>query len=224
MGDLDINALDLVVLAVLLISGVLAFWRGFVQEVLSITAWIGAAFAALYGLPLVRPLARRHIEADWIADAVAGGALFLITLLFLSLITHAIAGRVRGSALSGIDRSLGFIFGMARGAFLVCLAYMLGMWLMDGGKSPEWLEAARTKPLIEYGARAIQRVLPDEYGRTEAVARQAAEDARRAMEAERAYRELTQPKPRATQGANPSRPGYGDTERQDMDRLFKNTQ
>lgn len=224
MGDLDINTVDLLVIAVLLISGVLAFWRGFVQEVLSITAWIGAAFVALYGLPLARPLARRYIEADWIADAAAGGALFLVTLLVLSLLTQAIARRVRGSALNGIDRSLGFVFGVARGAFLVCLAYMFGVWLTDGGKPPEWLEAARTRPLMEYGARAIQKVLPDEYGKTEAVAKQAAEDARRAMEAERAYRELTQPRPRAAQGTPPSRPGYADTERQGMDQLFKSNQ
>lgn len=223
MGDVNLNAVDLAVVGILLVSGVLAFWRGFVHEVLSVTAWVGAAFAALYGLPLLRPFTRQYIEVDWIADAATGGAIFLVTLLVLSLITHAVARRVRGSALNGVDRSLGFVFGLARGAFLVCLAYMFGVWLMDDDKPPEWLETARTQPLMDRGAHLIQYLLPDEYGRTEAMAKRAAEEARRAAEAERTYRQLTAPRPRGG-GDETSRPGYGEAERQDMNRLIESNQ
>jgi len=72
MDNLPINATDILVFAILLISGLLAFFRGFVREVLSVGAWVGAAFATLYGFAHVRPYARDLIGIDMIADIIAG--------------------------------------------------------------------------------------------------------------------------------------------------------
>ncbi|WP_142848695.1 CvpA family protein [Telmatospirillum sp. J64-1] len=220
-------AVDVIVIAVLILSGLFAFMRGFVHEVLAITAWVGAAFAALYGLPLARPIAHQYIPTAWAADLAAGAVLFLVTLLILSILTKTISKQVRDSALNSVDRSLGFVFGLIRGALLASLAYMLALWLVDPSEHPRWLADAKSRPLMAQGAGMIQAMLPSEYNMGETQARRAADQTREALELKRAYDNLANPQPRQ---ANPTpapeqqTPSYGASERRDMDRLFQSNQ
>lgn len=218
----QVNALDIAVIAVLLLSGLFALMRGFVHEVLSVTAWVGAALATLYGLPLARPLARQYIEADWLADIAAGAGIFLVTLIVLSLLTNMLARRVRDSALNSLDRSLGFVFGLVRGAVLVSLAYILALWLSAPGDPPAWITEAKTRPMIEGGARLLQAAVPEEYGQAEAATRSAADEARRVREAEKAFRELARPS--AGEPTASPLPYYGKAERQQLDLLIQRNQ
>ena len=89
---------DIVILVVLLISALLAFARGFVKEMLSVFAWVGAALAALYGFPYVRPLARKYVSVEIVADLIAGAAVFVVALIRLSILSQAISSGVRQSA------------------------------------------------------------------------------------------------------------------------------
>ena len=112
LSDLPINVVDIGVLLILLISAVLAYACGFVHEVLSVGGWIGAIFATFYGFPYAKPFARKYISLDLAADLTAGTVIFIVTLVFLSLITRAVAKSVKASALNVLDRSLGFLFGL----------------------------------------------------------------------------------------------------------------
>lgn len=216
------NFLDIAIVVVLLLSGLFALMRGFVHEVLSVTAWLGAALATLYGLPLARPLARQHIETGWMADAAAGGAIFLVTLVVLSVLTHMVARRVRSSALNSLDRSLGFVFGLLRGAVLVCLAYVLAMWLIEPDEPPTWMTAAKTRPLVEAGARMLQSALPAEYGRAEAATKGTAGDAKRLGEAGKAFYDLQRPSiGKPTTPTTPATPSYDERDQQQMNNLFQ---
>jgi len=233
---MDANALDIAVLAVLLLSGLFAMMRGFVQEVLSIAGWIGAALVTLYGLPQARPIALQYISSPTMADVAAGAALFLSTLLVLSIITHYIAKQVRGSMLSHLDRSLGFVFGLARGALIVCLAYMVAVWLYQpkegsakeaaGVKLPVWLTDAKTRPYLDLGADVIGAALPEAYGMAESRAKQVDESARKAIELNRAYNNLMSPKPLGDQStpANQATPSYSNSDRNDMNNAVRSNQ
>ena len=145
------NTLDLIVLAIIGISGLFAFARGFVREALSIGAWVASGFVAIYGFPTVRPIARSLIGNPTVADIVAGAALFLGALVILTLATAALASRVKGSALSALDRTLGFVFGLIRGAVLACLAWVLLAWAWPEAEWPDWAQKARLKPFLESG-------------------------------------------------------------------------
>ncbi|HUN50767.1 MAG TPA: CvpA family protein, partial [Candidatus Sulfotelmatobacter sp.] len=112
MDKLPLNPIDLGIIAVVLLSGVLAFFRGFVKEVLAIVGWIGAAFATLYLFTPLAPIARRYLTPALLADAVTALTVFIIAVIILSVISHAIAARVRDSVLSALDRALGFLFGI----------------------------------------------------------------------------------------------------------------
>lgn len=163
MSSLPINIVDLIVIVVLLLSALLALFRGIVKEVLSIVGWVAALAATYFFFPYARDMARVYIESRLFADIAAGIALFLPTLILCSLLTHWASERVRASAISAVDRSLGFLFGLARGALIVVVAFWITDRLIPEQTRPAWLNDAKTRPLAEagyfWGAEMILRQL-----------------------------------------------------------------
>lgn len=155
---------DGVVLAVLAVSAVLAFLRGLVAEILGVGAWVGAGTVAVALQPTTLALMQGSVEPPWLADALALAGVFLVVLLVLKLLIGVIARRVQNSLLGGTDRALGLVFGAARGAFLVILAYILGgMVLPAAEKWPEAVRDARSLPLVVEGATLLVEQLPPDY-------------------------------------------------------------
>jgi membrane protein required for colicin V production len=150
--------------AVILVSAIIAFFRGLVREVLSLGAWVGAAAAAFVARPYLLPHTTPLIDPPWAADAAGAGAVFIVVLIILKLLTNAIADRVQDSSLGGVDRVLGLAFGAARGAVLLVAAYiMAGMFAPETASWPDQVKRARTLPLLGEGARiAVERV-PEAY-------------------------------------------------------------
>jgi len=222
VADLPLTVLDIALIAVLVVSGLFAFARGFVHEVLSVGGWVGAVLAAFFALPYARPYARPLVENELIADIAAGVAIFLVTLVILSFAKRSISRRVQDSALNALDRSLGFLFGVLRGAVLISLAYIAVEWMMPPADQPPWLRGARAMPLVEEGARLLKSVVPDE---TRAAAEESAggarDDARKVLETQRMLRDIMTPEPKGGDaGGDAGSEGYGQKERREMERLI----
>lgn len=161
------NWVDGVVLAVLALSAIVALFRGLVQEVLGIGAWVGAAAAALALQPVLSPPLLPYVETPWIADALAIAGVFLAVLVVLKIVIAVVARRVQDSALGGTDRALGMVFGLLRGAFLVVGAYILGGMVLSGPERwPDPVREARSLPLVHEGARWLMEQLPPDFRRT----------------------------------------------------------
>jgi len=214
---------DVGLVIVLIISGLLAFVRGFIQEVLSIGAWIGAIAATIFGLPYVKPFTREFISHTMLADVAAGGAIFLVTLVILWILTRMIANSVKGSALNALDRSLGFVFGLVRGAVLVCLLFIGVQWLVKPEQQPDWLRNARSLPLVVWGADQLRSLVPTDAQEAAAGAAGAAEDeARKVLETHRMLRDIMSPEPKGPPSeTEPGVDGYTPKERRDMERLIE---
>jgi membrane protein required for colicin V production len=154
---------DLIVLAVLAVSGALAFMRGFVREILGLAGWVGAIAAAVWGLPLLRPrLAHWTHSSPW-ADPVGFVVIFLVTLIVLLLIARVIGRAVRDSPLGGFDRTLGLVFGLVRGAALVIIAYIGAGMVVPVDQWPEPVQQARLLWPAFVGARWTVQQLPSSY-------------------------------------------------------------
>ncbi|WP_158044519.1 CvpA family protein [Skermanella pratensis] len=230
MDSTSINPTDIAVIVILLLSALLAFARGLVREVLSVGAWVGAAFATLYLFPHVLPLVQQVVAKDLIAKGVAGLAVFVTSLILLSILSHQISKGVRGSALSAVDRSLGFVFGIARGAVIVCLAYISVTWVFPPTEQPRWLRDARTMPVIQTGAEMLRNLVPGRTGPAvesasgAAAAKAAADMASRAIQ-EEALKRLSTPRPTpaaaTNAGAQVPDSGYKDRDRTELDRLIE---
>jgi len=157
------NMVDLAVLGVVLASGLLALIRGFVREAVALTVWLGASAAAVYLYPLFKPWVHHHIKTELVADAATSVGVFCAALVILIPLGHVVSGLVRGRALTSIDRSLGFVFGLMRGALVVCLLFLLTLWIWpDKEKEPDILAQAKTRPLMQAGAEVLKTFLPKE--------------------------------------------------------------
>jgi membrane protein required for colicin V production len=153
---------DIVIAVVLLISGVLALFRGFVKEFLTIAGWIGAIFVTLYGYQHVAPLLADFIKDSWVAELVAASALFLMSLVILTIVSHMIASRVQGSVLGHLDRALGFVFGLVRGMALISLIYLVSTLFWDEDNLPDQIHDARSLPLVKAGADFLASLAPED--------------------------------------------------------------
>jgi membrane protein required for colicin V production len=154
---------DAIMLAIIAISGLLALARGLVRELLGIGAWIGAAFAALTFYPHVEPLLDGIINNPKLLVPVAFAIVFLVVLVVLLIISAWIGSLVRDSVLSGLDRSLGLVFGLVRGGVIVCLLYVGLSMLLQPAEWPPGLVNARFLPYAESGAVWIVNFLPAGY-------------------------------------------------------------
>lgn len=194
MSVLPIAVADIVVVGILLISGLLAMVRGFIREVLAVASWIGAIFATLYGIKPFTPLVRRAIDIPVATDVVAGAIIFLVSLIAFGLISRAISRGMHQTGLGILDRTLGFLFGVARGALIVCLAYLVFTWIGDEKRLPTWLAEARTLPLVQTGSKMIVALIPRtmrEDGKTTAT--QPEPGPRRGAELQTMLRSMMQP-------------------------------
>jgi len=155
------NSLDICVVGLVILSGLMAFARGFVRECLSIASWLGATAAALYGLPYLRPFAERHFPKGAVADGVAAGTAFILTLIVLTVITGIISRHVKRSSLSALDRTLGLLFGLGRGVLLVTIGFLaLSFFLPAKGEQPQWIADSRTAPIFANASAEIARLVP----------------------------------------------------------------
>ena len=131
------------------------------------------------------------------------------------------------TAFSPIDRTLGFVFGLARGVFLVCLAYLLLAAALPPADWPPWLRDAKSGPYLNEGADLLKGFLPESLKLKSADL--IPEPVDPAVEARRAMRALATPTPPAMGPAvglasgkpeTASSPRYREQNRRDLDRLI----
>jgi membrane protein required for colicin V production len=158
---MPITLLDVVLIAVMLISGLLAMIRGFMREVLSIAAWVLAAGATLYAYGKLLPAATAYFNSDIIAKATVIGGVFLVTLLAVSIVTVRISDMVLDSRVGAIDRTMGFLFGLARGLIIVVVAFGFFDWLVPEKSQPTWVTDAKSKVFLANTADWLRSMSPD---------------------------------------------------------------
>ena len=155
---MPISWLDVILIAIMLISGFLAMVRGFTREVLSIFSWAMAAIAALYLTPKYATLLEPYVGNPSIAQIAFAAGVFILTLIVVSLITFRISDSVLDSRVGALDRTFGFIFGLARGFLLVAIVFILFTALARD--EPTWVRNAQSYAILQKTRIAIESLLP----------------------------------------------------------------
>jgi len=159
---MPITLLDIIVLAVMLLSGLLAMIRGFMREILSIAAWGAAALTTLYAFPKLLPTAKTYFNNDTIAMIAVVAGVFLGTLLVATVITSRISDMVLDSRIGALDRTLGFLFGLGRGLLIVVVAFLFFAWLVPDKQQPDWVRSAKSLSVLQSSGAWLQSLLPDD--------------------------------------------------------------
>jgi membrane protein required for colicin V production len=158
---MPITLLDGILVGFTLVSAMLAMVRGFSREVLSVVSWAAAAAAAFFFYKPVLPYLKPYIENEKIAMAASAGAVFIIALIVVSVITMKLADWIIDSRIGALDRTLGFLYGAARGVLVVAVALLFFNWLA-GAKAPAWVADAKSRPLLEQIGAKLQSLLPED--------------------------------------------------------------
>jgi membrane protein required for colicin V production len=159
---MPITLLDIVLIVVMLISGLLAMVRGFMREILSIIAWVLAAGATLYSYAKLLPLAKQYFNSDVVATIAVVGGVFLLTLLIVSVLTVRLSDMVLDSRVGALDRTLGFLFGLARGLVIVVVAFIFFTWLVPDRSQPDWVKNAKSKIVLSNAGDWLKQQLPED--------------------------------------------------------------
>lgn len=171
MEDLPFTALDLVVGIIVLISALVALSRGAVRETLTIASWVGAFAAAIYGYEHAKPLLRDAIGNELLTDIATLAVVFFVPLIVFRIIAGMIASAFDEGGLGALDKFVGLILGVARGAAIAVAIYMIASFFVPPDKQPDWVQTAQVKPYLERGAAVVRQFLPqdlEEQGETAA--------------------------------------------------------
>jgi len=157
------NWVDLVVLAILVLSGLIGLMRGGAREVLGLCAWVGAAVLATRLYPQGLPLSRRLIGDDAVADPVAFLVVFVVLLIAFLLVAAALGSLVRGSLLGSLDRLAGGVFGLLRGFLVLVIAFLVVVPLLPTAEWPQSVRDCRSLGYVRQGAVFVAARLPDRF-------------------------------------------------------------
>lgn len=149
---------DYAVIAVLAVSVLIGIWRGFVREVFALGGWVAAFVAAMLFAGQAGELLPASSATPFVRSAAAGVVIFVVVLIVCSIAGMLFARVLRVAGLGLADRTLGGVFGFARGA-LISLISVLAAGLTALPKEPFWREAALSGPL-ETAVVALKPYLP----------------------------------------------------------------
>lgn len=155
------NTFDIIVLTVIGLSSLLAFVRGFLRETLSLVAWGAAGVAAWYGYAPAGEMLKPYMSSEKLALAVGAVGIFVLVLIVLSIVNFILVRAAHKANIGPLDRSLGFAFGLARGALIVSLAHLGFSLVFAREEMPEWFQHAKTARLVEMGSEVFASMAPD---------------------------------------------------------------
>ncbi len=159
---MTLGTIDFIILGIMFISVLFALYRGLVRELLGISSWLLAGFSALYSYDPLLKLCEGTFENAKLAAITFSVLLALIILVVMTIINAFITKRLRKSALSGLDRIFGFVFGIARALLIVALIYIFAATLM---LSPQYVAKIKQEnksiAYVEIMADYLENIFPD---------------------------------------------------------------
>lgn len=233
---------DIVVLSSLLISGAIAFLRGFIREVLTIFGILGGLVAAYFGGKPLTPLVQgwlgvqdgkepeklfNVVPFDILGQVLAYGGVFLLVVIALTIVSHVLSGAAKAAGLGPVDRTLGVVFGLARGILLLALLYMPVQLFVDDAKRDEWFADSKTRIYVESTSNWLSALIPDTMKEdTKDKAEKAAEDAAQATRERLEQIDILKPDSAAPKKETPAPSdqtgtGYDRQDRQNLNQLLE---
>ena len=157
------TSFDYAVIAIIVLSALVGWWRGFMYELFSLIGWLAAYIVARTYSSQVLPYVPVAVGEEMMRSAAAFAALFIATLIVGALFAWFLARLAKFAGLSGMDGKFGAIFGMLRGGLVVIALVWLG-GLTQLPQLPFWRNALSSKPL-QQAALYAKNYLPEDAAR-----------------------------------------------------------
>lgn len=153
------NWIDFAFIALILVSGLISLYRGFVREVFSLLTWILAIWVGIRFAGTVAAYLPAALSDQTLRLGIAFAVLFILVLIVGGVAGIVAMRLVRGTGLTGTDRSLGIVFGLLRGVLIVVLLVFLASLTLIPQES--WWQESRLVPEFERAVAWILDLLPE---------------------------------------------------------------
>ena len=149
MDILTIDPTDLASLIIIFCFGFFSLFRGFIRELFSIIGWIFAVLVAIYFTPFVLSKVQFVLPSFSLSPLIAGVLIALVVYILFRILGGLFQKRLGKANISAVNRSLGFLLGLAKGFALVCITIFITKTFLNEAEYPNWLRTSKSLPLIE---------------------------------------------------------------------------
>ena len=164
----NMNVVDLAAIAIILVSTILAYFRGLSREILAIVSWVIAALMGfiiapyldpfINKIPIIKEILMDSCELSIMISYIVG---FLLSLIFLSLLIPILTNIIHQSNLNGLDKLLGLCFGASRGLLIIIvLTIVYDLFFIDN-KSLLQVESSQTNKLSAEIKNEVKVLIPN---------------------------------------------------------------
>jgi membrane protein required for colicin V production len=152
--------IDLFIIAVIVLSALISLVRGFVKESISLVTWVVAGVLALRYYAPMADLLEPFINSVNLRQWVGGGILFIATLVVGAIVNFIVSQLVSKTGLSGTDKTLGVVFGAARGVLIVTMLVLLAS--LTPMPEADWWKDSAMVGFFQQLAEWVRGVIPDD--------------------------------------------------------------
>ena len=155
------NVIDIIIISIILISSIVATFRGFIKEFFSVISWILSIVIAFDFFEKSKSILSEYITQKIIIDIIAFGIPFIIVFLICNLLSTWLSTKFNTSDIL-FDKFFGFLFGAFRGILVIILLY-IGFKYLIGENLPAFLIDAYSFQYLELIGEMLKEVLMDDY-------------------------------------------------------------
>jgi len=156
------SIIDLIYIAVTLLSLIKCYKKGFVLSVLSMAKWLLAYIITLLIFPRIKPYLKDVIDNEYVLDIGLGIGIFVIVIFLVLMINKGISKAIRYTGIGSLDTIFGFFFGFIR-AYIISICIFSGIHIVyNYDKWPINLSKSFIFPYLEKGSNYLLKEFPNE--------------------------------------------------------------
>ena len=156
------SIIDLIYIALTILSLIKCYKKGFVLSILSMAKWLLAYILTLIIFPRAKPYLEDIIDNEYVLDIGLGVAIFILIIFLILMVNKGISKAVQYTGIGSLDTVFGFFFGFLR-AYIISVCIFSGIHIVyNSDKWPINLNKSYIFPYLEKGSNYLLREFPDE--------------------------------------------------------------
>ena len=157
-----ISFIDLIYLALTILSLIKCYNKGFVLSVLAMAKWLLAYIITLIIFPKIKPYFKDIIDNEYVLDVILGVVIFVVVIFIVLLINKGISKAIRYTGLGSLDTIFGFFFGFLRSYIISVCIFSAVHVVYNQDKWPINTDKSFIFPYLEKGSNYLLEKFPDE--------------------------------------------------------------
>ena len=166
MDSLNFAHFDLLLMGIIVLSGTVALFRGFIQEALSLVLWVFAFLASMFLAEYLDPYISEYIVNPELRRMISLLAVFVIIIFTGGFAIKMLRSLIHWSGMGGLDRVLGALFGCVRGLILIVIIYLI---LPSDIKQSAFISESKSAPMLDQFSPEIEIFFKDMISNTNSV-------------------------------------------------------